>query len=186
MVSHSKQALIWRARRLARSLDWFSLGGIVLVVLSLALYFYTVRPLDKRVAMLENRVAEANPSAASRPKATAPASPKEQLAIFYERLADARQAPEIAGRLHRYARSAGLTLERGEYRPQVDASGRFVRYQIVLPVNGTYRQIRSFIADAMRDMPGLALDGIDFKREGADLAALQAQLRFTAFLRKTT
>ncbi len=107
------------------------------------------------------------------------------MAAFYERLADARQAPEIASQLHATARAAGLTLERGDYRPAADASGKFVRYQIVLPVNGSYLQIRRFLADALLGMPGLALDAISFRREDAQSAQLQAQLRFTAFLRNS-
>jgi hypothetical protein len=77
-----------------------------------------------------------------------------------------------------------LTLERGEYRPQQAALGRFIRYQIVLPVNGSYPQVRRFLGESMRDLPGLALDGIHFSREAAGSAQLQAELRFTAFLRK--
>ena len=59
-----------------------------------------------------------------------------------------------------------------------------MRYQIVLPVNGSYPQVRRFLSDTMRDMPGLALDAISFKREGGGSAQLQTELRFTAFLRK--
>ena len=109
--------------------------------------------------------------------------PRSQLAAFYERLPDARQAPEIASKLHGYARQAGLTLERGDYRPLADIAGQLVRYQIVLPVNGTYSQVRQFLSAAMLGMPGLALDGINFRRQG-DAAQLQAELRFTAFLRR--
>ena len=179
----ANQALNWRIRRLTRELDWLALAGIALGLLALGLYFYGVRPLESRRVTLDARVASLQARADSRPRSAEPLQPQVQLAAFYERLTDVRHGPEIASRLHTYARSAGLTLERGEYRPLPDASGKFVRYQIVLPVIGSYPQVRRFLADAMRDMPSLALDGISFRREG-DTALLQAEVRFTAFLRR--
>jgi hypothetical protein len=86
--------------------------------------------------------------------------------------------------LHAYARAAGLNFERGEYRPVTDGTADLVGYQITLPVRGSYPQVRRFLDRAMRHTPGLALDGITFQREDAG-KALEAQLRFTLFLRKT-
>lgn len=183
MVADAGAALNWRLRRLARSLDWVALTGIFLALLALGLYFSSVRPLESRRVALNERIAQLRARADSLPKDAKPMQPQSQLAEFYERLPDARQAPEIASRLHGHAQKAGLRLERGEYRPLVDASGKFVRYQIVLPVEGTYPQMRQFLSAALLDMPGLALDGINFRRQGAG-AQLQAELRFTAFLRR--
>jgi Tfp pilus assembly protein PilO len=179
----ASQALIWRLRRLARQLDWLAMAGIGLALFAMGLYFYGIRPLESHRMALNDRVVASLARADTRLKKDEPVQPQAQLAAFYEQLADARQAPEIASRLHAYAHGAGLTLDRGEYRPVPDTSGKFVRYQIVLPVNGSYPQVRRFVADAMRDMPGLALDAISFRREG-DTARLQSELRFTAFLRK--
>jgi Tfp pilus assembly protein PilO len=183
MAAATSQALNWRLKRLARSLDWVALAGLVLALLAIGLYFYDVRPLEARRLALNDRVGQLQARANSLPKDAKPIQPQTQLAAFYERLPDARQAPAIASRLHSYAQKAGLTLERGEYRPLADASGKFVRYQIVLPVNGTYPQLREFLGAVMLDMPELALDGINFRRVG-DGAQLQAELRFTAFLRR--
>ena len=183
MASDAGQALNWRLRHLARSLDWVALTGIVLGLLAVGLYFSSVRPLESRRLALNNRVTQLQARADSQPKAAKPRQPQSQLAEFYERLPDARHAPEIASRLHGHAQNAGLRLERGEYRPLADASGKMERYQIVLPVEGTYPQMRQFLFAALLDMPGLALDGINFRRQG-DGARLQAELRFTAFLRR--
>ena len=58
-----------------------------------------------------------------------------------------------------------------------------MRYQIVLPVKGSYLQVRRFLAQAMRDTPGLALEGISFQRQEGDAPVLEAQLRLTVYLR---
>jgi hypothetical protein len=183
MAGGSKQALIWRARWLARKLDWLSLTGIGLALLALALYVYGVKPVESRLPVLEERLAALEVRADGRPRNAATTRPGEQLAAFYDRLADARDAPEIAGRLHAHARAAGLNLEHGEYRPLSDASGKLLRYQIVLPLTGSYPQVRRFLGDALRDMPGLALEAIRFKRDEGNSGQLQTELRFTAFLR---
>jgi len=176
--------LIWRIKWLARRLDWRALAGALLAVLAVALYFYSVKPLESRLLAVEQRWRNVQDRTNGRPKLAVPAQPKVQLADFYGRLPEVKQAPEIASRLHLYASNAGLTLERGEYRPQPDASGKFIRYQIVLPVNGSYPQVRRFLGEVMRDLPGLALDGISFRREAPGSPQLQAELRFTAFLRR--
>ena len=185
MVGGSKQALIWRARWLARKLDWLSLAGIGLALVAAALYVYGVKPVESRLPVLEERLASLQVRIDSRPR-TAAERPGEQLAEFYDRLLDAREAPEIASRLHKYARAAGLNLEHGEYRPLSDASGKLLRYQIVLPVTGSYPQVRRFLGDALRDMPGLALEAIRFKRDKGNSEQLQTELRFTAFLRSAS
>jgi Tfp pilus assembly protein PilO len=186
MAGNANQALIWRIKWLARRLDWRVLVGALLSVLAVAFYFYSVKPLESRLLAVERRWMDLQDRTNGRPKSAAPVQPKLQLADFYGRLPDVKQAPEIASQLHVYATNAGLTLERGEYRPQQDASGKFIRYQIVLPVNGSYPQVRRFLGEAMRDVPGLALDGITFRREAPGSSQLQAELRFTAFLRRPT
>ena len=183
MAANANQALIWRIRWLAHRLDWRALAGALLAVLAVAFYFYSVQPLESRLLAVEQRWRNVQ-DRTGRPKFAAPAQPKVQLADFYGRLPEVKQAPEIASRLHLYASNAGLTLERGEYRPQADAAGKFIRYQIVLPVSGSYTQVRRFLGEVMRDLPGLALDGISFRREAPGSSQLQAELRFTAFLRR--
>src|SRR3954451_9647458 len=153
MAGNANQALIWRIKWLARRLDWRALAGALLALLAVVFYFYSVKPLESRLLAVERRWMNLQDRTNGRPKIAAPAQPKVQLADFYGRLPEVKQAPDIASRLHSYARNAGLTLERGEYRPQQDASGRFIRYQIVLPVIGSYPQVRRFLGEAMRELP---------------------------------
>src|SRR5258708_11618473 len=151
-------------------------------MLAVGLYLATVRPLESQNRSLRYRVAELKSRADSPPRDAEPALPESQLAAFYGQLTTAQQASELVRRLHSHATSAGLALERGEYRPLPDASGKLMRYQIVLPVKGTYPQVRRFLSGAMREVPGLALDGIAFQRETGSSAAVEAQRRFTVFL----
>ena len=177
---------LWRLRRAVRSMGWPAIGGVALALFAAGLFVSGVMPLQAEVARLRDQVRqlEAQP-AGERARTLEHEHPRAQLDAFHAGLASAGQAPEIVRRLHGHARAAGLSLERGEYRPIPDASGRLVRYQIVLPVRGSYPQVKEFLARAIRATPGLALDSVGFQRED-DSQALEAQLRFTVFLRAKT
>lgn len=173
----------WRPWRVARDLNWFAMMTIVLTVLALGLYALAVLPLASQAQSLRGQVAELESHAGNRRHYAEPVQPASQLAVFYEQLPSVAQAPEVVHQLHKHAHSAGLTLERGEYRPLPDASAKLVRYQIVLPVTGSYLRVRQFLADTMREMPELSLDGIGFQRDKGASDQLRVQLRLTAFLR---
>lgn len=174
---------LWRLRRTVRTMGWPAIGGIALAVFAAGMFVSSVMPLRTEVEALSERVKhlEAQPADERAPPAE-PENPGAQLAAFYDELPRTKQAPEIVRRLHGHARGVGVILERGEYRPLRDPSGKLLRYQIMLPVKGSYPQVKDFLARAMRSTPGLALDGIGFQRDN-DSRALEAQLRFTVFLR---
>jgi Tfp pilus assembly protein PilO len=182
-MAGSNPVSVLRLRRAARDLDGFAMTTIGLVVLALGLYALAVRPLASQAQSLRERVAGLESHAGDQSRVAQPVRPASQLAVFYEQLPDVAQAPEVVRQLHAHAHSAGLMLERGEYRPLPDTSAKLVRYQIVLPVKGSYPQVRQFLAGAMREMPELALDSIGFLRDKGASGPLEVQLQFTAFLR---
>jgi hypothetical protein len=57
-----------------------------------------------------------------------------------------------------------------------------VRYEIMLPVSGSYPQIRDFLKRALTEIPVLSLDSISVKRSDQ---ALQAEMRLTLHLVKS-
>ena len=177
---------LWRLERAVRAMNWATLAGVALLVFAAGFFAANVMPLRSDVARERQRLERLEAQPANRVPVEEPLRADAQLAAFYRALPSAPQAPEVVRRLHADARSAGLVLDRGEYRPLPDPAGKLVRYQIVLPVKGSYPQVRLFLAQAMRDMPGLSLDGIGFQRDKGDSRALEAQLRLTVFLRTAT
>lgn len=173
----------WRLQRAVRAMGWTAIGGVALAIFAAGFFLSNAMPRQKEVTALRERVRQIETRAAAQAQVVEPERPGDQLAAFYRELPSVRQAPEVVRRLHAYARDAGLVLEQGEYRPLPHPSGKLVRYQILLPVQGGYPQVRRFLARAMRDTPGLALDGIGFLREKGDSRALEARLRLTVFLR---
>lgn len=100
-----------------------------------------------------------------------------------DRLAEPMAALSVVEQLHRSAAARGLQLATGEYRLLPAAGGLPQRYQILLPVNGSYPRIRAWLGDALNAQPGLALDELSFSRAGVSDAALQARVRWTLYLR---
>ena len=60
-----------------------------------------------------------------------------------------------------------------------------MRYEIVLPVAGSYPQIRDFLRRSLAEIPVLSVDQLSLKRESRNDAALQAELRMTFHMVKS-
>ena len=67
--------------------------------------------------------------------------------------------------------------------PDTTVSQSLQSLEIVIPVKGTYKDIREFVAAVLRETPSLALDAIDSAREAPTGVRLAADLRFTLYLR---
>ena len=174
----------WRLRRLARGLHWTMVLALGLAAFDVAFYYSTVVPVLQERARLRAETSKLHAALEGSParEATAPRDPEADLAAFYAALARPASAPELLRRLHRAAQAHGLRLEQGEYRPLADPGGKLTRYQILLPATGTYPEVRRFLTQAGREIPGLSLDGISFQRQKIGDEALQAQIKFTLFL----
>lgn len=174
----------WRLRRLARGLHWTMVLALGLAAFDLAFYYSTVAPaLQERTRLrAEASNLRVAPEMSPARETDVSRTPEADLAAFYAALARPASAPELLRRLHRTAGAHGLRIEKGEYRPLPDPGGKFTRYQILLPAEGTYPQVRRFVAQASREIPGLSLDGISFQRQKIGDQALQSRIKFTLFV----
>jgi len=132
--------------------------------------------LQSQMASLEARLAE--------PEGEAPGSPVEQLQAFYQSIPSADKIPDRLSAIYSLAKAHGLALDVGDYTLAHDASGRLDRFQMTFPVKGSYPKVRQFIFTAIAETPGLALEGIAFKRELIDDPKVEARLNFLLFVEK--
>jgi len=58
------------------------------------------------------------------------------------------------------------------------------RYEITLPLAGSYAQIRTFLENALIEIPVMSLDQVAFRRERASELQVQAEVRVTLHLVK--
>jgi hypothetical protein len=59
-----------------------------------------------------------------------------------------------------------------------------MQYQIKLPVQGSYIQVRQFINHVLNTLPAVALNDISLKREDIASDLVYARLQFTLYLKR--
>lgn len=147
-------------------------AGFLLLAVALAFAALVVRPLEAKSRALAERVAQ---TAAGEP---APVSNSaEKLAAFYDYLARPEQTTDWLAKLYAIGHATGVELQSARYRSE--RAGRIERYQILLPLSGSYAQMREFLDRALAEIPVLSLDQMTLKRESRRDGAVQAELRLT-------
>lgn len=170
-------------RRLGR-LGWPGVVGIGVWAMAAALYFSAVLPAQQRLdevrlsaVSLQERIARAG-----RQLATGERPATEQLDAFYRAFPDERSSPDWIGRIAATARSCGLSLDQGEYKPSRDKVGKLIRLQLTLPVKGEYRQIRQFLASTSAKVPIVSLEQVQFERQKVGDPLVDAKIRLVLYL----
>ena len=102
----------------------------------------------------------------------------EELRRFHNLFPPVERLSDELERLYGLAREAKLELAQGEYRLDKHATGLWA-YRVVLPMRGTYPQIRGFVAAVLKSMPIASVDGLRFERKKAGETMLDAQMRLT-------
>ena len=133
---------------------------------ALAFSFLVVRPLEERSRLLVSRI---------QPEAAGNADAK--VAALYRYLKKEESPTDWLAKLYGIGRATGLDLQSATYTTQ--SSGRIERYEIVMPVAGSYQQLRDFLKRATAEIPVLSVDQMTLKRESRKDGALQAELRLT-------
>lgn len=110
--------------------------------------------------------------------------PQERLARFYAFFEGSDGLPGRLERLNAVAQTSGLELRRAEYRMSASPEQKLVRYQIILPVEGSYRAIRRFTAEALEAIPALALTQVKFQRRQISEGRAEAQIIFTLYFKR--
>ena len=167
----------------------FGTGALIAgaLLIGAALLWAVLLPgVSARVDQRGRAVAHARSMSALKPVVSAPALASQRLAAFYAALGDGAHTDGIVARLFDAASETGVALNKGEYKPAHDIAGRFDVYTIVLPVKGDYSSLRRFSEKVLASVPYAALDDMRFKRNSMSDQAVEANLRFTAFLRPAT
>ena len=166
--------LHYAALRLGRS----GLTGVALLVAcALVLGIHALRD---DTGALQQCIAQARAELQRTPTAHAAARTPQSLLA---ELPAAEQVPDFIEAVHHRAEQAGLQIERAEYRAPVLASGQVLRSQMVLPVNGPYPALASWLADVLRDHPSAALDEITVQRDAVATDQLHARVVLSHYSR---
>ena len=187
-------ALLPLLLRLQLALQRFSLINLfALVLLALGasawlIWLPHLRQENKTTQSAINRVEQAlrtPPALVLTPKEE-PQSNAKSLDQFYDTLGEEEYVEQQVKLLFALSKKVGLTLQQGEYKASIERQGRFRKYQIVLPVKGSYGLIRQFSESVLVAIPFASLDELNFKRDHISNRVLEAKLRFTLYLSSET
>ena len=109
-------------------------------------------------------------------------TPSQQLAAFYRIFPQQNAAPQWLKKLVALANKHGLRLNEGEYKALPDKTGSLMRLQMVMPVQGDYRQIRRFLAAMPAEIPIIALEHVQFSRQSVADPNVEARTRLALYL----
>lgn len=163
---------------LRHELGPFGVAAFVVLAAALAFVALVVQPLEAKSRSVAARLARTPvPDEGSSASAA-------KLGAFYDYLAKPEQTTDWLAKLYAIGHATGVELQSATYRSE--QAGRIERYQILLPVSGSYAQMREFLDRALAEIPVLSLDQMTLKRESRGDGAVQAELKLTLhMLRKS-
>ncbi len=180
----------WLLGRLAKKLGVWGLLGVAVILVSITFYATNIIKLEQKLRtsgldLAQNQLNNINKNKTSlADKTLAPEqSEAQKINQFYEMLPDGANLPKLLSAIDTNALKQHLVLNRGDYKLTQTKQGKLSRYEIVLPVTGQYTQIRQFIAEALVQIPALALSDIQIKRESTLIPTVEARLVFVLFLK---
>ena len=152
-------------------------GVAAIGLLAAALFFsnFMVRPLEERNALLKQ-------SASGKANSAAPSGAK--VAAVYAYLQKEEATTDWLAKLHGIGTATGVQMRAATYGTK-PAEGRIVRYEIVLPVAGSYAQIRDFLKRAQAEIPVMSVDQVTLKKDEKKGGTIQAEMRLTLHMVKS-
>lgn len=169
-------------RREIDRVGWPGVAGIALSVFAAAFAVSAVVPVAAERDALRDQVRRlgerlrVDDGRAGRTDAAA------ALASFYDSFPGRTSSPEWLGRIQAAAEARGLELQSAEYRYERRPDARLARYEIVLPVTGSYPQIRGFVREVLAQVPAAALEELSLRREAVASPRLEARIRLALYL----
>jgi Tfp pilus assembly protein PilO len=157
--------------------------GIALLVFAAGFYFSTMRPAEYGLEDLRGEATDLERQfRMSGSLSEREATPSEQLAAFYAFFPSIASTPELLRNINAAAQAKGIELQSGDYRMQPSGGGPLARYEITLPIKGSYAQIRGFVGDVLAAIPAAVLEDVSLRRDSVENTRLEARVRFTVYL----
>jgi Tfp pilus assembly protein PilO len=173
-----KQKIYAQLYRLRDEFGTTGLAALVLFVAAGAFLALVLQPMKQK-----NRVLEARAGISRDLGAVENVNAAEKVASVYEYLEKPEAITDWLAKLYAIGKATGVELQSANYKTQ-SAGGRLQRYEIVLPLTGSYAQMRDFLKRSLAEIPVLSLDQITLKRENRREGQVQAELRLTLHMVK--
>ena len=177
-------ALLKRILHLGRDLGRTGYAALALLGFTALFVAFVLAPLQSRnrslEASLERHARQAAP-------ATGQGASLGKLDTLYGYLKKSEAPTDWLAKLYGISVATGVELQSATYRSPQEKNSlaeKIQRYEIVLPVQGSYPQLREFMRRALAEIPVLSLDQVSLKRESRNAGAVQAELKMTLHMVK--
>lgn len=168
-------------RAIAQRFGWP--GGLALV-LSLAALGWGLWLDGEDAALQQRREALAQQrTELARQHRHAALQPAGSQADFVASFPDDAQRQARTAALLALAADQGLPWPRSDFSYRADAALGLAQYRISMSLSGSYVQIRSYVAEALRRDPALALEGLRLRRGQPGAPELSAELSWVLHMR---
>jgi Tfp pilus assembly protein PilO len=159
-------------------------GLVISMVMGLTSLLPGEQALQQKIqalAWLSEQPAESGLVQAKLPKL----NDEQALQKFYAQFPPVGEVSKVLAQIHQLAQAKGISLVVGEYKLAPDANNpRLMRYEIIFPVQGSYQNLKAFIASASEQFPSLGLAEVNIKRETVKDTAVQIKLSYALMLRR--
>lgn len=177
----------WWLRREASRLGWRGVAGIALLVVAAGLVLFALGPAEREARERRAEVAKLRAdlragSVGGAGGTAAPPSKIVQLETYYAFFPDVSTLPDWLGEVHLAAARHGLALDSGQYQLQHPNGARLARYELDLPLRGTYPQLRAFLADVLTKVPAASIEDVLVRRESVANREMEARVRLAIHL----
>lgn len=169
-------------------LGWPGVAGVALLLLALGHAAFGLMPAWQRLQGLSEQNQEASTYLAQIEQGTVapPEVPQRQLDEFRQRLPAQLEATSAIDRIYALAGQERIVLARGEYSLGTDPKTHLARYQILLPVRGSYPQLRRFLHALLSELPAVVLEDVDLQRKRIADTELNGRIRLTLYLSRSS
>ena len=170
-----------------QSLGIPGLAGLALLLLALVYGLAGLLPDWQALQHLNQQTREAGEYLArvEDGSVAAPVVPQRQLDDFRSKLPSQPQATVAIDKIYALAAQERITLARGEYALGIDPKTHLARYQILLPVRGSYPQLRRFLHALLGQLPAVVVEDVEFQRKKIGETDLTGRIRMTLYLSRS-
>lgn len=174
------QAAYW-----LKTLGWPGWAGAGLLVCAALFHVWMIAPSTTRLEQARQEAVAASEALKKMAQQGIAGGGNQEsgLAAFYRFFPPMADAPDWLGKIYSAAARQSISLEQGEYRLIGNKDERLAVYQINLPLRGSDRQIRNFVAEVLNQVPVAALEDISFQRQAIGSPEVQAKVRLLLYLR---
>lgn len=185
MATQALKAALWRARLVLGPIGWPGAAGLALLVFSAGYAAFTIAPaVVHRDALAQDLAQLQDRHRTMRGEPQHALNGEESLQRFYAYFPPLATASDWLERIYEVAEEGGLRLTRGEYRLVDERDAKLAKYQVTLPVHGSYAQVRAFLSRVLESVPAAALEEVAFRRDAIDSQGLDVRVRLTLHLGK--